>query len=268
MNGKKVTGKRQDRLLAFFDAVLAIAMTVLALEISVPALSAADRHVTFDFFVSLTCYLISFVALSTLWFVHNNFFSSHDLTGSNMEIVLHLILLFVITLFQPLTRAIGQYPSDRGVRIFYLIDFFVMYGLTALIMIVIRRRETKISALRNERISQAEARRRETDPAQDQTASETEEIREMRRILQIVYAMENPEELQKKLAEAIPEEYQQEWEKMRKQRETSYRLSLYAVLAMAVAVLAAVVMLIFSVWGSYVALAAGVTAVILIRHHE
>lgn len=49
MNEKKVTGKRQDRLLAFFDAVLAIAMTVLALEISVPALSTAGRHVTYDF---------------------------------------------------------------------------------------------------------------------------------------------------------------------------------------------------------------------------
>lgn len=143
-----------------------------------------------------------------------------------------------------------------------------MYGLTALIMIVIRRRETKISTLKSQRISQAEERRKETGSAQSQALSETEEIREMRRILQIVYAMNNPEELQKKLADAIPEDYQQEWENIRKQRETSYRLSLYAVLAMALAVLAAVVMLIFSVWGSYVALAAGVTAVILIRHHE
>lgn len=135
-------------------------------------------------------------------------------------------------------------------------------------MIVIRRRETKISTLKSQRISQAEERRKETGSAQSQALSETEEIREMRRILQIVYAMNNPEELQKKLADAIPEDYQQEWENIRKQRETSYRLSLYAVLAMALAVLAAVVMLIFSVWGSYVALAAGVTAVILIRHHE
>lgn len=265
MNGRKIIEKRQDRLLAFFDAVMAIAMTVLALEITVPQLSMISQSEKSIFFTSLTCYLISFVAMSTLWYIHNNFFSNHDLTGNNMEIVLHLILLFVITLFQPLTRAIGQYPSDPWIRFFYLADFFAMYGLTAFIIIYIRRRENAINDRKAERWS-AVKEKRASGPEKKEDASD--EAKEMRRLLQIVYAIENPEELQKRMAEYMPDEYQQELVEMKKKREASYRMSLYAVLAMAVAVLIAVVTLIFSIWWSYAALAGGLIAIFVIRFHR
>lgn len=268
MNGRKILGKRQDRLLAFFDAVMAIAMTVLALEITVPRFSSISTTDRYDFFVSLTCYLISFVAMSTLWYVHNNFFSSHDLTGNNSEIVLHLVLLFVITLFQPLTRAIGEYPDDPGIRIFYLTDFFVMYGLTALIMVLIRRREDLFSDKKEERLSQVKEKRQAQSDVfcnKDQS-NQSDEVKELRHIMQLVYAIENPEELQKKLAAYVPDEYQQEWAELKKQRELSYRVSLYAVLAMAAAVLAAVVTLMFSIWWSYLCLAVGLVVIFVIRH--
>lgn len=269
MNGHRTIGKRQDRLLAFFDAVLAIAMTVLALEISVPQLSKVSYADRYQFFVSLTCYLISFVAMGTLWYIHNNFFSSHDLTGNNMEIVLHLILLFVITLFQPLTRAIGEHPDDTWIRIFYLVDFFAMYGLTALIMYSIRRRENRMNELKDERKSLVKEKRENLRQNQDlkDTGSLSDEARELRLLMKIVYAIEDPEILQQKLAEYMPDEYQEQLAELKKKRETSYRMSLYAVFTMAVAVLAAVVLLIFSIWWSYIALAAGLVIIFLIRHH-
>lgn len=104
MDFKNIIQKRQDRLLAFFDAILAIAITVLALEIAIPEIGNLDSVGRNDFLVSLTCYLISFTAMATLWYIHTNFFSNHALTGSGIEIILHLVLLFVITLFQPITR--------------------------------------------------------------------------------------------------------------------------------------------------------------------
>lgn len=265
MNGRKIIEKRQDRLMAFFDAVMAIAMTVLALEITVPQLSVISPSAKADFFTSLTCYLISFVAMSTLWYIHNNFFSNHDLTGNNMEIVLHLVLLFVITLFQPLTRAIGQYPSDPWIRLFYLADFFAMYGLTAFIMVYIRRRENEINDRKAERWSAVKERRANVSDKDDNAS---DEAKEMRRLLQIVYAIENPDEMQKRMAEYMPDEYQQELDELKRKRESSYRMSLYAVLAMAIAVLVAVVTLIFSVWWSYVALAGGLIAIFVIRFHR
>lgn len=267
MNRRKTLEKKQDRLLAFFDAVMAIAMTVLALEITIPRFSSISTAERYDFFVSLTCYLISFVAMSTLWYVHNNFFSSHDLTGNNVEIVLHLVLLFVITLFQPLTRAIGQYPNDTGIRVFYLTDFFVMYGLTALIMVLIRRREDLFSDKKAERLSKVkEKREEEPDKFQMDDSNLSDEAKKLRNLMQLVYAIENPEELQKKFEKEMPDEYQQEWAELKKQRELSYHLSLYAVFAMAATVLAAVITLMFSIWWSYLCLAAGLIVIFLIRH--
>lgn len=263
MTGRKSLGKKQDRLLAFFDAVMAIAMTVLALEIVVPQFSAVSHTERHAFFVSLTCYLISFMAMSTLWYIHNNFFATHDLTGRNIEIVLHLVLLFVITLFQPLTRAIGEYPEDPWIRAFYLIDFFAMYGLTAGIMVYIRRREDQFNKKKEERLSKVQEKR---DILPVKTEEVSDEVKHLRHTLQLVYAMENPDELQKRLAEYMPDEYQQELEDMRRKREASYRVSIYSVVAMAIAILIAVVTLIFSAWWSYAALAAGLIAIFLIRH--
>lgn len=265
MNGHKTIEKRQDRLLAFFDAVLAIAMTVLALEISVPQLSSISYAERYRFFVNLTCYLISFVAMSTLWYIHNNFFSTHDLTGNNMEIVLHLILLFVITLFQPLTRAIGEHPDDNGIRIFYLVDFFAMYGITALIMVLIRKHESQINDRKKARQSFVKEQRRDLEISPDKIS---DEAKEFRRFYKIAYAIDNPEEFQKRLSEYMPDEYQQELSDLKKKRENSYRISLYSVFTMALAVLAAVVTLIFSIWWSYLSLAAGLIAIFLIRHHS
>lgn len=265
MDWKRIVERRQDRLLAFFDAILAIAMTVLALEITVPALSQTGSVERYAFFEEVTCYLTSFVALATLWFVHNNFFSSHGLTGRAGEIVLHLVLLFVITLFQPLTKAIGTYPDDLGVRALYLLDFFVMYGLVALIFVVIRKRESAIDEKKRQRTTMAKERR--DAKVQAGTDSEvSQQDKELRRLVQIAYAVEHPEEIQKQMADNLPEDYQQELADYAEARRQSYRLSMYSVLIMAIAVAVAVVVLMFSAWYSYLALGAGLLAIFLMRH--
>lgn len=96
----------------------------------------------------------------------------------------------------------------------------------------------------------------------------SDDVKELRRLQKLIYAIEYPEEIQKKLAECMPAEYQQEWEDLKKKREASYRMSLYAAFTMAVAVLTAVVTLIFSVWYSYIALTAGLIIICLIRHYR
>lgn len=262
MFGQDYIGKRQDRLLAFFDAVMAIAMTVLALEITVPRLSTISCGDKYTFFVEVTCYFISFVAMSTLWYIHNNFFSIHDLTGKNIEIVLHLVLLFVITLFQPLTRAIGQHPDDFWIRVFYLADFFIMYGLAAAIMFIIRRREGKINERKATGVSFIKAQK-EKFPLNEEDLSD--EAKDLHRLLKLAYIIRDPEIIHGKMAEYMPEEYRQEVAELKKKREESYRISICSVFAMAAAVLAAVVLLIFSLWWAYIALAGGLAAIFLIR---
>ena len=81
-NWNNMIANRKDRLIAFFDAILAIAITVLALEISISELGTLNAAERYDFLVTITDYFISFVAMSTLWYVHTNFFSNHELTGN------------------------------------------------------------------------------------------------------------------------------------------------------------------------------------------
>ena len=64
MNFKNMLENRQDRLLAFFDAILAIAITMIAIEIAVPEIGSLDAVGRYDFFVVITSYLISFTAMA------------------------------------------------------------------------------------------------------------------------------------------------------------------------------------------------------------
>ena len=55
MNNFKSLGKKQDRTLSFFDDIMSIAITVLAMNITVPQLSGISTMARYDFFVKLTC---------------------------------------------------------------------------------------------------------------------------------------------------------------------------------------------------------------------
>ena len=147
MNTKEIIQNKQDRLLAFFDAVLAIAMTVLAIEITVPSLGSVSAFEREKFLSSFTCYLISFLAMGVVWFIHSNFFSAYSLTGNYTEIVLHFLLLFVITLFQPITKAIVQYRDDNVIHILYLLPFELMNILNVIIVLLVKHNNKKLDCV-------------------------------------------------------------------------------------------------------------------------
>ena len=73
--------KRQDRTISFFDAILAIAITIMALSITFPGLSdVLDKGLDSNFINHLTGYLISFLTLGSLQrssCTLSSFFSSH-----------------------------------------------------------------------------------------------------------------------------------------------------------------------------------------------
>ena len=79
---------RQNRLLAFFDAVLAIAITVLALQIDIPELGEINDAGRYEFFMMLTSYFMSFIAMGSLWYVHTSFFSNHNIMNNKKTFLL------------------------------------------------------------------------------------------------------------------------------------------------------------------------------------
>lgn len=84
-------------------------------------------------------------------------------------------------------------------------------------------------------------------------------------ILRIVYAVHNPEDLIQTAAERLPEDYVSMIEEQREERRKSYRISLFSTMVMAVSITIAVIALMFSVWFSYIALAAGIVIMAVIR---
>lgn len=251
---KQITGKRQDRLIAFFDAVLAIAVTVLALETVIPSVGTINMAELKEFIVSITGYLISFIAMVTLWYIHTKFFSMYSLTGKSSEIVLHLVLLFVITLFQPATKAVGLYRKDMWVKSIYIDVFLIMNILNIIIMIVVKKNNGKID--KNKEYLSDIFRR-------DRIEKSDGDFDDWDRVLNIVYGINHPNQIVKSLSDHMPDEYKEVLEQYAESRKKLLRLSVVSTVEMLIAVVFAAITLTYSIVWCYVALAIGITVTLV-----
>ena len=126
-----------ERLIFFSDAVFAIAVTLLALDINLPAipkqaLSVRLRPELFHLTHALVVYALSFFVVSSLWIAHHTMFRlirKYDVRLLSLNL---LFLLFVAALPIP-TRILGEYGNLREPVIFYL-SFMIMASLTKALM--------------------------------------------------------------------------------------------------------------------------------------
>jgi uncharacterized membrane protein len=92
-----------ERVILFSDAVFAILLTIMVLDIKLPdglrhATPEQLKHVYFDLFPKFFAYILSFFLVSTFWIRHLSLFK--QLTSYDKPlIVLNLIFLFCISLF-------------------------------------------------------------------------------------------------------------------------------------------------------------------------
>ena len=84
-----------DRFETFFDAIIAIIMTVLVLKISQPA--EPTLSAIWDLRVSYLAYLISFLTLFNIWYNNHNLFKKVD-NLDNTAVWILGIMTFVISL--------------------------------------------------------------------------------------------------------------------------------------------------------------------------
>lgn len=114
---KDIKNARGERVITFFDAVLAIAITLLVLEMPVVDLRSTDQ--LWQLFTPFTAFAISFVVLGEIWIMHVRTFSlptfkEHSSARLNMG------LLFLIALFPKTTEMIATYPHARWGMVMYL----------------------------------------------------------------------------------------------------------------------------------------------------
>ena len=124
---------RTNRLEAFSDGVLAIAITLLVLELSVPEVSgegliealAAQWH-------EYLAYLVSFATIGAIWVAHSAVTEYLDEADPTI-LRLNLLLLFFVSLLPFTTRLLAEYfdvdDADRVV--------VTIYGLNLLLASVV-----------------------------------------------------------------------------------------------------------------------------------
>lgn len=110
------------RVEAFSDAVIAIIMTLLVIELHVPELEYGNIGRNLSSFAHLLpqigAFALSFVALAVIWVNHHHFF--HALKGIDKHLLWHNNhLLFWVCMIPFVTNAVGQNLAEPLVTALY-----------------------------------------------------------------------------------------------------------------------------------------------------
>jgi Predicted integral membrane protein len=112
----------KTRLEAFTDAVIAIIMTVLVLELSRPETDTVES--VLKILPHLGVYLITFIILSIYWVNHHHLFQSiKRVNGSILWI--NILFLFILSLVPIFSNWVSEFPNSFIPELSYVIIFFI-----------------------------------------------------------------------------------------------------------------------------------------------
>lgn len=115
-----------ERLVFFSDAVIAIAITLLALELHIPH---GHEKLTFSIvwnqWPSIATFTLSFVNIANFWRMHHNFF--RYITGiDERTVVINLAWLFFLVLLPFSTSTLGTYFGQRVATTMYAANILLI----------------------------------------------------------------------------------------------------------------------------------------------
>lgn len=126
-------GTELERLIFFSDAVFAIAITLLALEIQVPQIPSGSEATLLpgallSLWPKFFSFLISFWVIGFYWLAHHRTF--HYINGYDHSLLLiNLLFLMWLVLLPFSTSLLGEYGNQQIVEIIYAVHVAVT-GLT------------------------------------------------------------------------------------------------------------------------------------------
>ncbi|WP_407391689.1 TMEM175 family protein [Methanobrevibacter sp.] len=112
-----------NRLEAFYDAIIAIIVTVLVLELPQPETATIAGILALK--VSYFTYLVSFLVCANLWQYHHLIYAHVKKIDSKI-IWLNILLMFVISLIPYLTIFVGNNPNSLLSESLYGLDFILV----------------------------------------------------------------------------------------------------------------------------------------------
>ena len=108
-SAERVEGTDLGRVLAFTDGVLAIAITLLVLNLEIPDVADGElRHKLVDLLPQLGAYFLSFAVVGRFWLVHHRVFATMRSFDANL-IALNLLYLALVVLVPFTTELLGEY---------------------------------------------------------------------------------------------------------------------------------------------------------------
>ncbi|MEL4307094.1 TMEM175 family protein [Joostella sp. CR20] len=128
---------KKERFEAITDAVMAIIITIMALEIELPNLSEVGVN---DFLVQIIIYIISYAFIAILWINHHNIFKYVKIVD-HTTLWLNFLLLFSTSLIPLATRTIDELFYDNKSHII----FALVFGSATLFYFLLDERSLKLS---------------------------------------------------------------------------------------------------------------------------
>jgi uncharacterized membrane protein len=126
----------KTRLEAFSDAVIAIIMTIMVLELKVP--HSGDLHSLLDMSTIFGIYVLSFVYIGVYWNSHHHILhAAGKITGKTL--IANMFLLFWLSLMPFATNWMGEFITKPVPVAFYGIILFMSgFSITVLQYILVK----------------------------------------------------------------------------------------------------------------------------------
>ncbi len=129
----RIAGQSVERLAALSDGIFAVAMTLLVLDLHVPAKELVHtegdlRRALAAMSPQLLVYLMSFVTLGILWVGQQT--QLNHLERSDRDLTwIHLAFLFAVTLMPFSTRLLAEFISHRAALLVYWSNILLLGAL-------------------------------------------------------------------------------------------------------------------------------------------
>ena len=141
-------GAQLERLKAFSDAVFAIAITLLVIEVHVPHLDTLDDGAYLaalsHLLPSFMGFVLSFLSIGALWVAHHRLFGVLD--GYQPRLMWPNMLLLMVVAFMPFATALmSSNPLARVPEVFYS-SALLLAGLLQLALFLIALRPGRVRA--------------------------------------------------------------------------------------------------------------------------
>lgn len=128
----------KERIILFSDAVIAIILTVMVVNIPVQHMNNSIDLITLLQIISI--YFISFCFVASLWFQTAKAFEKVEKVR-NRDLIIYLVLLFFLSLVPKATELIIEEATQQVVLIYGILTFIVTFLMYQLLLALIRQRK-------------------------------------------------------------------------------------------------------------------------------